>query len=988
MQQPIKIYKREALYINKRHFKKEQLDKLKEDYTFRFYEEKACKECEYLEDRHCDICDNCAAYKGGTQLLKQVSINGNKMVSFPAGKPKQLISRLKKYRVGQKFKGVSKLPNPEKVKAKRKIKFLGELYDYQPEAVQACIDRKRGILKAPPRSGKCIVEGSYVMSEQGLTPIEDLFKNYSLSKEHATEIPETLSIATVKGEARTNYLYTKVVDRTYNVLTDNGIELGGTPEHPVLVLAPNLTYKWVKMQDLKEGDVLVASRRKQWLGQGSALYKITTPLQKVGDSTEPLQVPKEMTVELARLLGYWVANGSLNTPGRMGISTNNEEIQKDFIKCVQSVFPNLKPKLRIPENGCAEVVLHSLQLARFLEQAVGMKFGKARHKAVPSLLLKLDPKYIKAFLGAYTSCDAYISRKGIEYCSASKELIKQLQILLSYFGIVSYRTTRKGYARNSRNPKLRTYYELRLHSAETKQLLKQIVLLKPVPKQHDKYNTKDKVPYVYSYLKRIQGRYSVGAKRQLRNGELVGKVKLGGIFKRNKRGLASTEYDYKRHEQSNINYDVIKRLSAKHTRKLRKVFNTNIYYTRVVSITESNKPKRVYDLSVPELRHFVANGLVVHNTVMGTYLITELNGRALIVASQRDWLVGFYETFCGSATQKPLTDARGSGVTTKEINASRRSGERFDIGFCNTLEDFKRHDICLATVQTFQSPAGRKLLQKIRSRFKICMIDEVHYGAAPQFAKFISTMNVEYLIGLTGTDSRKDMRFVLMRELIGENVYEVKKEMLQPHVRLTRTKYKYLSKARQFNWVNFVTNLENDKARLKLIAETALRDVKDKHMVLIPLARVKAAKTLVDMINNLAGETIAVQFTGSIKKELRDKYIQDARNYKIKVMVGQAKILSTGINIPRASAIYEVTPSSNLENATQRIARILTPYEGKPTPILRFFLDDNNVRRNCYKNEWWKLIRPKFKPIIREKDAIIWNEYLKDTKAKANYLEF
>lgn len=529
MQQPIKIYKREALYINKRHFKKEQLDKLKEDYTFRFYEEKACKDCEYLEDRHCDICDNCAAYKGGTQLLKQVSINGNKMVSFPAGKPKQLISRLKKYRVGLKFKGVSKLPNPEKVKAKRKIKFLGELYDYQPEAVQACIDRKRGILKAPPRSGK---------------------------------------------------------------------------------------------------------------------------------------------------------------------------------------------------------------------------------------------------------------------------------------------------------------------------------------------------------------------------------------------------------------------------------------------------------------------------TVMGTYLITELNGRALIVASQRDWLVGFYETFCGSATQKPLTDARGSGVTTKEINASRRSGERFDIGFCNTLEDFKRHDICLATVQTFQSPAGRKLLQKIRSRFKICMIDEVHYGAAPQFAKFISTMNVEYLIGLTGTDSRKDMRFVLMRELIGENVYEVKKEMLQPHVRLTRTKYKYLSKARQFNWVNFVTNLENDKARLKLIAETALRDVKDKHMVLIPLARVKAAKTLVDMINNLAGETIAVQFTGSIKKELRDKYIQDARNYKIKVMVGQAKILSTGINIPRASAIYEVTPSSNLENATQRIARILTPYEGKPTPILRFFLDDNNVRRNCYKNEWWKLIRPKFKPIIREKDAIIWNEYLKDTKSKANYLEF
>ncbi|MNY30638.1 hypothetical protein D3C86_1647520 [compost metagenome] len=111
-------------------------------------------------------------------------------------------------------------------------------------------------------------------------------------------------------------------------------------------------------------------------------------------------------------------------------------------------------------------------------------------------------------------------------------------------------------------------------------------------------------------------------------------------------------------------------------------------------------------------------------------------------------------------------------------------------------------------------------------------------------------------------------------------------------------------------------------------------------------------------------------------KNQRKDAVLNARKYKVKVLVGNSKLLSTGINIPRASAIYEVTPSSNKENAEQRVARILTPYEDKPPPLLRLFLDDMGVRRSCYRVEWWGTIWPKFRPKISAADNEAWKAYL------------
>ena len=349
-------------------------------------------------------------------------------------------------------------------------------------------------------------------------------------------------------------------------------------------------------------------------------------------------------------------------------------------------------------------------------------------------------------------------------------------------------------------------------------------------------------------------------------------------------------------------------------------------------------------------------------TVLSTALVTRIGRKTLIVASQRDWLMGFHETFVGSKTQPAMTD----------LDPSR-------IKLCKTLKDFQDHDICLATVQTFYSPAGQKLLAKLRTMFSVIIIDEVHTTAAEKYVGIVAKLGADYMIGLSGTPARKDMRYVLVEQVIGPVVHEVKIKYMRPQIRLVKTKYQKAYKG-NVPWTTMVRSLENDEKRLNLIADWALKDAKNGHMILIPFSQVKPIQKLIEIINNKAGAKVAHPFIGTLKKDVRDKTIQLARAYKIKILVGTMKILSTGINIPRASCLYEVTMSSNIPKAEQRMARVLTLYEGKPNAIIRFFLDESNVRKSCMRTEWYNLLLPRFKPIIRDADHAAITTYFKTNR--------
>lgn len=389
---------------------------------------------------------------------------------------------------------------------------------------------------------------------------------------------------------------------------------------------------------------------------------------------------------------------------------------------------------------------------------------------------------------------------------------------------------------------------------------------------------------------------------------------------------------------------------------------------------QRNAARAIFDKKVGVLSFPVRGG----KTVISTYCITQIGKKAIVIAGQKDWLDNFYETFCGSDTEQAFTTARGSGRIGPERNAARRkfkaTGKRYHVGFCNKYEDFLMNDICLVTEQTFRTEGGQKLLEKIKDLFTVLVCDEIQDGSAPLYTLLLSKWNVEYCIGLTGTPDRKDGKFLVMEKLIGPIIFQGKVKRERPQLRTVQTAY--TDNRDMSAWTSINTRLDGDKKRQKLIAEYVLKDVKNGHMIFIPMQRVKHMESLVNLINKMAGERIAAPFHGQVPKDKRKKTIDRARNYKIKVLVGSLKLLSVGINVPRASCLYEVTPSNNLPKAEQRFGRILTEFEDKPTPLIRVFMDHMKVRRRCFASEFWGVLKKKFNPIISDKEMHILSGWM------------
>lgn len=154
-------------------------------------------------------------------------------------------------------------------------------------------------------------------------------------------------------------------------------------------------------------------------------------------------------------------------------------------------------------------------------------------------------------------------------------------------------------------------------------------------------------------------------------------------------------------------------------------------------------------------------------------------------------------------------------------------------------------------------------------------------------------------------------------------------------------------------WTSIVKSLYRDEARNKDIIKNVMRDLKAGHSILIPATQRWFIQAMVEEINKAwmieTGKStpIAAPFFRMSKKQDKLDVLNQAREGKLRVIVAMRSML-TGVNVPRWSAIYEVSPINNPPNFEQETKRICTPYEGKK-PLIRFFVDMKcNVSVKCF----------------------------------------
>ena len=272
-----------------------------------------------------------------------------------------------------------------------------------------------------------------------------------------------------------------------------------------------------------------------------------------------------------------------------------------------------------------DIVVNSKHLKGFLTH-LGLKPVGAREKEIPKSIRESGPEVIKSFIRGLIRNDGHISAlKGLEITLATEKLLRQLQIVLLNFGIVS-----SVHSKKVKNYPENNYWRLAVYGGEFVAYAKEIGFLTDEEKEKAKLllalrrNTnKNIIPTLKSVLKKLSLTYR-GIFARLTNkgwnyqqGALVPKYAF--------RSLASYSSGLR-----NPSYETLEKIlnfygslaESDDYKKVSEIHKDNFYWAKVVKIEKT--VGEGYDFEVPGSNSFVGNGFVNHNSVTIHTIITSL----------------------------------------------------------------------------------------------------------------------------------------------------------------------------------------------------------------------------------------------------------------------------------------------------------------------------------------------------------------------------
>lgn len=290
-------------------------------------------------------------------------------------------------------------------------------------------------------------------------------------------------------------------------------------------------------------------------------------------------------------------------------------------------------------------------------------------------------------------------------------------------------------------------------------------------------------------------------------------------------------------------------------------------------------------------------------------------------------------------------------------------------------------DITFATIQTLIKFIENGTLKQ--DNFGMIIVDECHRVAVnpstlQMFRTCVEYFAARYRLGLTATLHRADNLEECITRIIGDIIYEIKKEdneyvclyegkellrfpvdsfQVPANIKVIDTSYNVWDKdvfspdGGTIVFAKLITDIANDKERNDLIIKT-LKSIEGSTIVLSD--RVDQLKYLCSMVEN------GVQIDGGTPKKKREKALEDARNGKYKYLFASYSLAKEGLDVKILSNLVMATPVKDFAIVTQSIGRIQRPYENKTKATVYDFVDPVGMlnrffadrRRTYRKNNW------------------------------------
>ena len=286
----------------------------------------------------------------------------------------------------------------------------------------------------------CFTAGTKIQTQDGLVAIEDVTNKDSV----LTHTGKFSTVGHTQERPYTGNLF------TLTVTGQPSTPIEATEEHPFLVVKRerknerNKTWKpdWLPVKELQKGDYVCTPIDQTLVVQDERVFTIKMGHGRHGFSDQELKVP--CTPELFKLIGYYLAEGSISSGYYLNFSFN--ETERVYIDEVKQLLSTVFAEDRVHEshhikNHGSNVVARSTKLCRFFEQ-----FGThSSQKMLPEWVLHEAKDKQEQLLAAWYAGDGNYYRKQnahgfkevLRISTTSETLALQGRLLLARLGVAS-----------------------------------------------------------------------------------------------------------------------------------------------------------------------------------------------------------------------------------------------------------------------------------------------------------------------------------------------------------------------------------------------------------------------------------------------------------------------------------------------------------------------------------------------------------------------
>ena len=287
-------------------------------------------------------------------------------------------------------------------------------------------------------SKNCVTGETMILTEHGYRRIDELCAGAPLGRSKPTT---PIRIVTRDGIREVADIYRGGRQPVKKLTTELGFAVRANDSHDMPVVRDG-KIEMVKVGDMKVGDICVMK-----LGSGIHGSSVDIPQMEQSGKTcyKPINLPTKLTSEIARLLGYYVAEGyslksntTYNTS--FGFGPDDRDMVLDVEHCLRSVVGS-RLKVREGTDGNFKTKWRFDVTSKDLyEWWRHLGCGElAAGKQIPPCVLSAPWVTKREFLRAYFAGDGSITKNGvITITSKSEQLIRQVQGELINVGIACH----------------------------------------------------------------------------------------------------------------------------------------------------------------------------------------------------------------------------------------------------------------------------------------------------------------------------------------------------------------------------------------------------------------------------------------------------------------------------------------------------------------------------------------------------------------------